>query len=294
MPFAKTSRITLAFETFGDDSHPALLLIMGLATQMIGWPDSFCRMLAERGLYVIRFDNRDCGLSSKFDHLGVPDVVKLTAAASAGKKVQPPYQLTDMAADGILLLDHLGIEAAHVCGLSMGGIIAQIMALNHADRLRSLISMQSTTGEMDLEGARPEATKALMSMPPLNREKYLDHMAWVYGAFSGGSAAYDAVFQRRLSAAAYDRAFYPIGFTRQMAAILATPGRRKALSNIKTPSLVLHGDSDSLLTLAHARDTADAISNARLVVVPQLGHGMAYPSLWPEMVAAIADHVFRI
>jgi pimeloyl-ACP methyl ester carboxylesterase len=293
MPFAQTSRITLAYETFGDQSHPSLLLIMGLATQMIGWPDHFCRMLAEGGLRVIRFDNRDCGLSSKFDHLGVPDVVKLTAVANSGNTITSPYPLADMATDAVMLLDHLEIAKAHVCGLSMGGIIAQIMALEHADRLKSLISMQSTTGEMDLEGARPEATKALMSVPPLDREKYLDHMAWVYGAFSGGSPAYDAALQRQLSAAAYNRAFYPIGFTRQMAAILATPGRRKSLATVKTPSLVMHGDSDALLTLAHARDTASAIPDARLLVVPQLGHGMAYPSLWADMAEAIKDHVLR-
>jgi len=293
MPRIHANGIDIAYDTSGDPSGRPLVLIMGLATQLLGWPDRFCRMLADRGHWVIRFDNRDCGLSSKLEELGVPDLSQMTKNLAEGRMVTPPYTLSDMARDTVALMDGLGIEKAHICGLSMGGMIGQILALEHPSRMLSLVSMESTTGEPDLPGATAEANETMMSLPPVSRDAYLDYTVEVYRAFSGGSDKMDGNVQRRISARCYDRMFYPMGFARQMAAIYATPGRRKALQSVTVPSLVIHGDSDALMPPEHGRDTADAIPFARLFIVKGLGHGMAYPTLWEEMVHAIADHTQR-
>jgi pimeloyl-ACP methyl ester carboxylesterase len=290
MPRVDANGIQIAFETIGNNDGRPLLLIMGLATQMIGWPDKFCRMLADAGHRVIRFDNRDCGLSSKLEHLGVPDLGRLSKDIMAGHPVDPPYLLSDLAHDAIGLMDAIGIETAHVCGISMGGMIAQIMAVDYPERIRSLISMESTTGRPGLPGPEPAAQKAMLSLPPVDRDAYLDYSIGVYRAFSGGSDKLDEDLQRRISARSYDRMFYPIGFTRQMAAIMASPGRREMLERIKAPTLVIHGDRDTLIPVAHAEDTTDVIKGARLLVVKGLGHGISYPQLWEEIVNAISQH----
>jgi pimeloyl-ACP methyl ester carboxylesterase len=287
MPTARANGIDIAYETFGAPHDPPLVLIMGLVTQMIGWPDSFCRMLARSGRYVIRFDNRDVGLSTKMDAMGVPDLERLSRNVTAGRDVSVPYRLEDMAADTWALLDALGISQANVCGLSMGGMIAQVMAIEQPGRVSSLICMETTTGEADLPPATPEAQEAFFSIPPVEREAYLEHMVGVYSAFGSHSECMDRDLQRRLTAAAFDRMWYPIGFSRQLAAVIAAPGRRRKLGALKIPVLVIHGDHDALFTLAHGQDIADAAIHSELVVVKGLGHGMAYPSLWDEMVGAI-------
>jgi pimeloyl-ACP methyl ester carboxylesterase len=280
----------IAYETFGDPHGRPLILIMGLITPMIGWPEPFCRMLADAGHRVIRFDNRDVGFSSKLEHLGTPDPAKIMELLRAGKLPRVPYTLSDMAADTFGLMDALDMGSAHICGLSMGGMIAQVMAMENPGRMESLICMETTTGEIDLPPATPEALAAMMSSPPAQREAYLNHIVEVYRAFSGGSNRYDADLQRRMSADIYDRMWYPNGFFRQMTAIMAAPGRRKALAAVRTPTLVIHGACDTLLPVAHGKDIAAAIPGAGLRVVEGLGHGMAYPSLWQEMATAISDH----
>jgi pimeloyl-ACP methyl ester carboxylesterase len=247
-------------------------------------------MLAEAGHYVVRFDNRDIGLSEKLDHLGTPDVHRMMADTAAGKPVRAPYTLADMAADTVGLMPALGIDRAHICGVSMGGMIAQVAAIEYPQRVRSLISMESSTGESDLPGPTAEAMQARLSVPPLARGGYMDHMAAVYRAFSGGSPFYDPALQRDLAARAYDRSFYLLGFPRQLAAVSAGAGRRLALKAATVPALVLHGDSDALVPLEHGSDTARAMPDGRLEVVPGLGHGLAYPKLWEQMVAAISEH----
>jgi len=290
MPRVDANGIEIAYDTLGDPRGRPLILIMGLATQMLGWPDRFCRMLAEKDHWVIRFDNRDCGLSSKLEQFGVPDLNQMTNDLAKGLSVSPPYTLSDMASDAVGLMEALGIQKAHVCGLSMGGMIGQIMALEHPSRLLSLISMESTTGEPDLPGPTVEANEAMMSLPPVLRDAYLDYTVDVYRAFAGGSEKMDGGVQRRISARCYDRMFYPMGFARQMAAIYAAPARREALRSVSIPTLVIHGDSDALMPPEHGRDTAAAMPGARLMIVEGLGHGMAYPTLWQEMVNAISDH----
>jgi pimeloyl-ACP methyl ester carboxylesterase len=288
MPTVHANNIDIAYEVIGDPNDPPLVMIMGLVTQMIGWPDPFCRMLAQAGRFVIRFDNRDVGCSTKMDSLGIPDLERLSRDVRAGRDVSVPYRLEDMAADTWALLDALGIGKAGVCGLSMGGMIAQVMALAQPDRIRGLVCMQTTTGETDLPPATPEAQEAFFSLPPTEREAYLDHMVGVYSAFGSQSQYLDCDLQRSLTAAAFDRMWYPIGFSRQMAAIIAAPGRRRSLGALDVPSLVIHGDCDALFPLAHGQDLAEAMGHSELLVVKGLGHGLAYPSLWEEMVHGIA------
>ena len=288
MARANANGITLEYETFGAPRQRPLILVMGLSTQMVAWPDRFCAMLADAGHFVVRFDNRDVGLSTKLEELGVPDLNRLMANGCADAVA--PYTLSDMAADTVGLMDGLGISSAHVCGLSMGGMIAQIMAIERPERVAGLISLSSTTGEPDLPGPTPEAVEAMMSKPPVRREAYVDYQAEVYRAFSGASPFYQEALQRELSRRAFDRMFYPNGFARQMAAVLCAPGRRSALSAVSAPALVIHGDCDTVVPPAHGRDTADAIPGATLKIVRGLGHGLAYPALWEEIVSAVSDH----
>jgi pimeloyl-ACP methyl ester carboxylesterase len=289
MPTVKVNGIELAYELSGDPLGRPLVLIQGLVTQLVGWPDEFCRLLADAGHRIIRFDNRDVGLSSKLDHLGVPDLDATTSAAAAGKPLSAPYSLTDMAADTVGLMDVLGIQAAHVAGVSMGGMIAQITAIDYPKRVSSLIVMQSTTGEPDLLGPTPVAMEALMSTPPADRRAYLEYMVGVGRAFSGGSAYFDADVQRELTRRALARSGYLMGFARQLAAIQAAPGRRQSLTALKLPALVIHGACDPLVLPEHGRDVARTIPGSRLLELDGLGHGMAYPELWPAMTATIAD-----
>lgn len=290
MPEAEVNDITIAYETIGSENDRPLLLIAGLISQMVTWPDEFCRRLVETGHFVIRFDNRDCGLSSKIDSGGVPDVEALMADAQAGKPVEAPYSLSDMAADAVGLLAKLGLDSVHVCGLSMGAMIAQLMAIEYPDRVASLISMMSTTGRPGLPGPTPEAMQAMLSMPPIERSAYVRYLTGVYRAFAGGSHAFDAKLSDAVAGQAYDRSFYLMGFARQMAAIMASGNREEKLAQVTAPTLVIHGTSDSLIPLDHGRATADAIPGAELVLVEQLGHGLCFPALWDEIISAIASH----
>lgn len=279
--------VALCYDTFGDSGGRPLVLIIGLATQMISWPESFCRMLAEAGHYVIRFDNRDNGLSAKMAQLGIPDLEKLMSNARHGRDFNVPYTLSDMAADTLGLMDALRIDRTHVCGMSMGGMIGQVMAIEHSERLSGLISMLSTTSENDLPESTPAAREAMMSSPPSTRAEYQKYIADMCRAFADGSPYYDEPLQRELAGRAFDRGLYPEGFFRQMAAILAAEGRRDALRQVRVPTLVIHGDCDTVIPLAHGEDTARAIPGARLRVIAGLGHGPAFPELWGEIVDSI-------
>jgi len=290
MTLAAANGIDIEYDTFGDRSRSPLLLIMGLSSQMVAWPESFCRKLAQNGHWVLRFDNRDVGLSSKIEVVGVPDLMAAMAAHQQGQSMDAPYTLSDMAADAVGLMDALHLENAHVCGLSMGGMIAQVMAIEYPRRVLSLISMESSTGDPTLPPAKPEAMKAMLSPPPQDRDGYIQHAVEVFHAFSGGSDRFDETLERELAANSYDRSFYPIGFTRQVAAILASGDRTQSLASVTAPTLVIHGANDPLVPLAHGRATARAIPGAKLLVVEGLGHGIAYPSLWDEIVDAIRQH----
>ena len=294
MARAQCNGLEIEYETFGTREDSPILLIMGLSAQMIAWHTDFCQMLASAGHFVVRFDNRDVGLSSKMEHLGVPDIAEIMAALQEKKPVRAPYTLSDMALDVLGLMDALDLERAHICGLSMGGMIAQTMAIEHPGRMLSLVSMESTTGEPGLPAAQPEAGSALFSAPPLDREGYIAHMIRVFRSFAGGSSAFDEEMEKTLIGMAYDRSLYPLGFVRQLAAVLASGGRREAIRSVSVPALVIHGADDPLLPLEHGKDTADAIPHAKLLVVKGLGHGFSYPTLWQGIVEAISEHTAGI
>jgi pimeloyl-ACP methyl ester carboxylesterase len=280
--------IRIEYETFGDRRQPALLLIMGLGAQMIFWDDDFCHEIARRGFHVIRFDNRDCGLSTHFPEKGVPDVVKAVTAALAREAVEAPYSLADMAADTVGLLDGLGIERAHVVGASMGGIIAQTIAINHPARVLSMTSIMSTTGNPELPQAKPEALAVLLTPTPSDRADFLDHMVQSFRTIgSPGFELDEARFRDRVGRA-FDRSYDPAGVARQLVAALADGDRKPRLRSVRTPTVVIHGKEDPLVPVEAGMDTADAIPGSRLVVIDGMGHDLPRGA-WPQIVDAIAD-----
>lgn len=277
----------LEHDTFGSPADPALLLIMGFTAQMTAWPDDFCKRLADAGMFVIRFDNRDCGLSTKLDGVQV-DVGAVMGAALTGQPVPAvPYTLSDMAADAVGLLDELRIERAHVLGASMGGMIAQTVAIEHPTRVHSLISVMSMTGEPEFGQAAPEAMDALLAPPPTERQAYIESasawMIWHSKKYQDLAAA------QHEAAAAYDRSFYPEGSARQLAAIVASGERSTGLSALDVPTLVIHGRDDTLITPSGGFRTAELIPGANLLLVADMGHDMPEP-LWPALVDAITSH----
>ncbi len=289
MPRASVNGIELEYEVMG--SGPPVVLIMGIGCQLIWWREGFCQGLVDRGLQVIRFDNRDIGLSTKLDDAVVPPMRTMLPKALLGLRVDAPYTLRDMAADTVGLLDHLDLERAHVVGVSMGGMIAQLVAIDHPDRTASLTSMMSTTGEKRYLG-RPDALRALLGPVPRSRDEIMDRTVQTLRVISAGGPDFeaDADALRELAGLAYDRSFHPRGFVRQLAAILASGHRRRALKTVRAPTLVLHGELDPLIPVAAGRATAALVPGARLHTLPEMGHAMPR-ALWPELVSQIAGHV---
>jgi pimeloyl-ACP methyl ester carboxylesterase len=288
MPVAQSNGIEIAYETFGNAEDPALLLVMGLGCQLILWDEELCRMFAERGFFVIRFDNRDVGLSSKIEGGPQPDVF----AAIGGDASSASYTLEDMAADAVGLLDHLGIEAAHVAGVSMGGMIAQQLAIDHPERVLSLVSIMSTTGDPEVGQPLPHALLALVGPSPTDRDGYIEFNAQVFKTI--GSPAYppDDQWLRAMAGASYDRCHYPVGFMRQLLGVIASPDRTAALANVQVPTLVIHGEADPLITISGGEATASAVPGAKLVKVPGMGHDLPR-ELWPRVVDEIAANAAR-
>jgi pimeloyl-ACP methyl ester carboxylesterase len=279
--------VDLEHETFGSADQPALLLVMGLGMQLIAWDDALCEQLAQRGHFVIRFDNRDCGLSTHLDGEPADPQAVLSARMAGHELPSVPYTLADMAADAIGLLDHLGIDRAHVMGTSMGGMIAQTIALEHADRCRSLISVMSSPDHPRIGAPTPEALAVLSTPPPADRDAYVadaDRAA----AFSS-KKWFEPHRARERAAMAFDRAFYPEGIGRQLAAVYASPDRTHALADTSVATLVIHGRDDTLITPDGGLATADAIPNANLLLLAHMGHDLPEP-LWPTIVAAITSH----
>jgi pimeloyl-ACP methyl ester carboxylesterase len=282
---AKSNDIELEYETLGDPGAPPLVLIMGLGAQLIDWPLEFCTSLADRGYHVIRFDNRDAGLSTSLDSAGAPDL----RAAMEGKSA---YKLADLAADTAGLLDALDIDRAHIVGVSMGGMIAQQFAVDFPSRLLSLCSIMSTTGDRSVGGATPQASAVLTRAPAADRE----------GAIAGqvatstiiGSPGYPMSDADRLARATakYDRSYRPLGTGRQRAAIFASPDRTAGLGSVTVPALVIHGAEDPLVDVSGGRATAAAIPGAELLVLPGMGHDLPQP-LWPQIIDAIDANAGR-
>jgi pimeloyl-ACP methyl ester carboxylesterase len=289
MPNVEANNIRIEYDTFGDDNNPPLLLIMGLAAQMIVWDEEFCQMLADKGLFVIRFDNRDVGLSTKFEEAGVPNVIKAMQAAARGEKVEAPYSLDDMADDAAGLLNALDIEKAHVCGASMGGMIAQTMAVRYPSRVISLVSIMSSTGEPGLPQPRPEAMAVLLRPAPQEREAFLDYYVNTWKVIAGPGFKFDEQRSRALAARNYDRCFHPQGAARQLMAIVAHGSRKKALASVTAPALVIHGADDPLVPVEAGRDTADSIPGAEIMIIEGMGHDMP-PEVWPRIADAIHAH----
>ena len=281
------SGIELEYDTFGDRGDQALLLVMGFTAQMTAWQEGFCRMLAAGGRFVIRYDNRDCGLSTKVDDATVDPMAVMGAVLSGAELPAVPYTLSDMAADGIGLLDHLGIDRAHVVGASMGGMIVQTMAIEHPDRLHSMTSIMSTVGDIEYGPPEPDAIQVLLSPPPSDRDgvvaRSLDMAVW------SSKRYFDAEATQRLAGFHYDRSFSPEGAPRQLAAIYASGDRSDALRSVRVPSLVIHGLDDTLINPSGGRRTAELVPGAHLLEVADMGHDLPEP-LWPLLTSAINGH----
>lgn len=292
MSSLEANGIRIEYDTFGDASFPPLLMIMGLGGQMILWDEAFCRGIARLGLYVIRFDNRDAGLSSKIEGLGEGDVEEMLAAALRGEEVTVPYTIEDMGNDAMGLLDGLGLGKAHVCGASMGGMIAQTLAIRHPDRVLSLVSISSTTGNPEIVPAGQQEADAPMMTPlsvPREREANIGYTVKGMRELSGPGFAFDEEGVRGVAAVLYDRCFCPEGVARQLLAVLASGNRKPDLAKLTVPTLVIHGDSDPLVPVEAGRDTAEAIKGAKLMIVEGMGHDLP-PEVWPDIQAAIVEH----
>lgn len=290
MPKATANGIELHYEEHGDPAHPPMLLIMGFGAQLTLWPDELVEALAGHGFRVIRYDNRDIGLSHKFDGVKAPGIVKMTLMSKIGLKPKVPYTLADMADDGAGLLDALGIDRAHIVGASMGGMIAQHVAARHADRCLSLTSVFSTTGNPKLPPAKPEAMKALVTRPRSTDEAVLvDHGMMLARTIGSPGYPSDEERLRERTTASIRRSFYPEGPPRHLSAIVADGDRRAMLKEISVPTLVLHGEDDPLVPCEGGRDTAACIPGAKLKTIPGWGHDLPL-ELVDEVAGAIAGH----
>ena len=284
----RANRIELAYETFGDPADPALVLVMGLGLQLIHWDPEFCRRLAAEGFHVVIFDNRDTGLSSKIE--GGPRANLW--AGLLGRAGSASYDLQDMAADTAGLLDELEIERAHLAGASLGGMIAQTLAVTHPERVLSLASLMSTTGARRLGFPRLRALAVLLRPPPSDREEYVDF--FVRGFRAIGSPAFPTpdAWRRELAGAGFDRCFYPPGTVRQLLAVVASGDRTAALRHLDLPTVVIHGREDPLIRLRAGHATARAIPGAELVEIPGMGHDLP-PEVWPRVIGAIVRNTAR-
>jgi pimeloyl-ACP methyl ester carboxylesterase len=279
--------VELCYETFGDPQHPAMLLVMGLGTQMIGWRDEFCAGLAARGFFVIRYDNRDIGRSSAMSGPAPTTMQLLRRSRRAAS-----YSLDDMAADGIGLLDHLGIERAHAVGVSMGGMIAQLMAVRFPERVLSLASIMSNTGSLRTGQPRPKAMMMLLRRPPRGREEFIESGVRLFTAIGSSGFPRDEAELRDLMARSYDRSGDPRGTGRQLAAIIASGDRTPILRTIGVPTVVVHGTADKLVQPSGGRATAKAIPGARLVMIEDMGHDLPRGA-WPQIIGAIVHNAAR-
>ncbi|MFC5220236.1 alpha/beta fold hydrolase [Streptomyces coerulescens] len=282
--------VSLAYETFGDPGDPPILLVMGFGAQMLAWHGDFCRALADRGRYVIRYDNRDCGLSTKFDDHPV-DMGEFIAAVSSGDLpaalAMVPYRLVDMAGDGLGLLTALGIERAHVVGASMGGMIAQTMALSCPERVLTLTSMMSSTGESEYGRPSPQAQAVLFGPRPADRAGYVEaagkELVWASKRYG------DAARLREPAAESYDRSYYPAGTGRQLGAMILSGSRADALRELRVPTLVIHGLDDTLIDPSGGKRTAELVPGAELLLIPDMGHDRPR-ELWPRLIDAVVTH----
>ncbi len=291
MTAIRSNGITLEFESLGDPAAPAVLLIMGLGMQMVAWPDPFCERLVKHGFRVIRFDNRDIGLSQKFDELGVPRITRAVLRALLGLRVRAPYDLDDMARDTVGLLDALGIRAAHVVGASMGGMIAQLVAAHYPERVLSLTSIMSTTGARHLRQPSMRTRRELLRRPedPTSVDSIIDNYEHLYRVIASPGYPTPREELRARIRLGVERSYHPQGFLRQLGAILASGDRSAVLGRITCPTLVIHGKADPLVPYEGGVDTAYRIRDSRLVLLDGFGHDLP-PQLHDRFADMIAAH----
>ncbi|MGW3288693.1 alpha/beta fold hydrolase [Streptomyces sp. NPDC001002] len=281
------SGIEIAYERFGDPGAPPALLITGAGAQLINWPEGFCQALVDRGVQVIRFDNRDAGRSTHLHDAPVPDF----AAALSGDLSTVSYTLSDLAADTVGLLDALGLTGVHLVGSSMGGMIAQMIAIEHGERVRSLTSMMSTTGEPGV-GEADFTVFAELGAPPQDREAFVEWQVRALRLAASPGFAFDAIAAAERSGRVFDRGYDVLGMQRQGLAVVATGDRTERLRALRVPTLVVHGAADPVCDVSGGRATAAAVPNAELLVVEGMGHNLPH-ELWPELATRIAEHVHR-
>ena len=290
MPKAQANGIEIHYEEHGDSDADPMLLIMGFGAQLTLWPDELVEALAGHGFRVIRYDNRDIGLSEKFDGVKAPGILKMSLLTKLGFTPKVPYTLADMADDGVGLLDALEIDRAHIVGASMGGMIAQHVAARYSQRCKSLTSIFSTTGNPKLPAARPEALKALVTRPKsMEEEALVDHGVMLARTIGSPGYPSDEKRLRDRARASVRRSIYPEGPTRHLSAIVADGDRREMLKNVSVPTLVMHGEDDPLVPVEGGRDTAAAIPGAKLKTIPGWGHDLPL-ELVDEVAEAIASH----
>jgi pimeloyl-ACP methyl ester carboxylesterase len=282
---APVGELELCYETFGDRDAPPLLLVMGLASQMLLWDEEFCEQLAAQGFWVIRFDNRDVGRSTIMRGQRIPRRWQLLTRDARGAA----YALDDMAADAIGLLDHLEIRAAHVVGASMGGMIAELMAIHHPERVLSLVSIMSNTGNRRVGRPQPRVAMRMLRRPQVGREGYIEDHIDTYRAVGSKGFAFDEEHRRERAGRCFDRGIHPAGSARQMAAITTAPDRTALLGQLGVPTAVIHGDADPLVNVSGGRATADAIPGAKLVILEGMGHDLPR-ELWPQIIDAIVQN----
>jgi pimeloyl-ACP methyl ester carboxylesterase len=279
--------IEIAYETIGDSEAPPLLLVMGLGGQLIHWDLELCEQFAERGFRVIRFDNRDCGRSTKIA-APVPNLMR----GFAGLRMDAPYKLDDMADDALGLLDRLGVERAHVVGASMGGMIAQTMAIRAPERLHSLASIMSTTGHRRMSRPRLRVWTVLLRRAPRDREAYVEYFVRMFRMIGSSAYPMDEQRFREIAAATWDRGHHPAGTARQLAAIMASGDRTERLRELRVPTVVIHGTEDPLVPFRGGVATARAIPNSEFVAIPGMGHDLPR-EVWPKIVDAVVRNTER-
>jgi len=285
--------VDLCYEIFGAADAEPMLLIMGLGAQMIHWDDDFCRQLAARGFRVIRFDNRDVGQSGKLSGGARVTPFELFKMRFFRIQISAPYRLYDMAKDTVGLMDALGIASAHIVGASMGGMIAQEIAIGFPQRIRTLISIMSTTGNPHMPMPTREAMAVLMAPPSASREEYFKRFSQTWKVLRAGSFPEDEALDRIRAQRNYERGLSPDGSVRQLRAILASGSRKERLRSVKTPTLVIHGTVDPLVRPIAGKDTAASIPGATLLMVEGMGHALPIP-MWPQVIDAIDEHAHQV
>lgn len=287
--FVRANGIDICYEAFGAADADPMLLIMGLGAQMVLWDDAFCEQLAARSFRVIRFDNRDIGRSSKFSGGKRLTPFELLKLRFFHIPVAAPYKLHDMAKDTVALMDALGIHSAHLVGASMGGMIAQEVAISFPQAVRSLTSIMSTTGNPRVPPPSREATAILMAPPPNTRDEFLARFAQTFNVLRAGRFPQDEALDRSRAERIFARGLSPAGSARQLRAILASGSRKERLRSVRAPTLVIHGTADPLVHPMGGKDTAVSIPGAKLLMVEGMGHALAL-ELWPQIIDAIATH----